>query len=41
MNERCVDLVKAYELINVGKFNKNGKNKKGNNKKTKKNFQYS
>ena len=26
MNERCVDLVKAYELINGGKFNKNGKN---------------
>ena len=26
MNERCVDLVKAYELINGGTFNKNGKN---------------
>ena len=26
MNERSVDLVKAYELINGVKFNKNGKN---------------
>tara|TARA_B100000401_G_C52397139_1_gene527088 strand:- start:139 stop:336 length:198 start_codon:yes stop_codon:yes gene_type:complete len=26
MNERCVVLVKAYELINSGKFNKHGKN---------------
>ena len=27
MNERSVDLVKAYELISGGKLNKNGKNK--------------
>ena len=26
MNERSVDLVKAYELISGGKLNKNGKN---------------